>query len=315
MKITNVLNLPEGLMNAVSTEKHNSKGAISATTLLRGTKEIILMDRHWDELEDDVSDRFWAILGTAVHALLENEGENEFSEVPLDFSVGNTKVTGRIDNYNLATGVICDYKTATVYKVKFQDYEDWYLQGMIYAWLLIKNGFKAKECRFIAMLKDFSKTEMERDHQYPRKPMSVYEFPVTLDKVMQIDEFIQNKISDYEHCLELSDDAIPPCSEKERWERPMKYAVRKEGRKTAVKLFDDEESAKARAEELGKGHYVEYRQGESVKCQNYCLCHDFCNYYRENVLPKLAGQAPESINAMPRIMPQTAEPQAQRLAA
>jgi C4-type Zn-finger protein len=37
------------------------------------------------------------------------------------------------------------------------------------------------------------------------------------------------------------------------------------------------------AAELGKGHYIEYRAGESVKCQSYCLCCGHCNYYHENV--------------------------------
>jgi hypothetical protein len=59
-----------------------------------------------------VADRIWAIWGTAVHSLLEQEGENDFAEQKMDWKVGNTIVTGRIDNYNMATGVICDYKTA-----------------------------------------------------------------------------------------------------------------------------------------------------------------------------------------------------------
>jgi hypothetical protein len=70
MIITNKMNLPEALVKAVTTRRHNNPGRLSATTLLNGMKQIILTDRHWDQLEDDVSDRFWAIFGTAVHALL-----------------------------------------------------------------------------------------------------------------------------------------------------------------------------------------------------------------------------------------------------
>ena len=81
MKITNKLNLPYGLVKAVSPEPHNKPGEISATTLIQGTKQVILTQRHWNELEDDVSERIWAVFGTAVHALLETEGENDFTEI------------------------------------------------------------------------------------------------------------------------------------------------------------------------------------------------------------------------------------------
>jgi hypothetical protein len=37
------------------------------------------------------------------------------------------------------------------------------------------------------------------------------------------------------------------------------------------------------AAEKGEGYYVEHRQGESVKCRSFCLCRDFCNFYREFV--------------------------------
>ena len=133
MKITNRLNLPEGFARAVSNEKHNAPGSLSATTLIQGVKQIILTDRHWDELEDDVSDRIWAIFGSAVHSLMESEGEHDFAEQRMAFRIGDITVTGTIDNYDMHNGVICDYKTASVNKVRFGDFGDWYTQGMIYA--------------------------------------------------------------------------------------------------------------------------------------------------------------------------------------
>jgi hypothetical protein len=183
----------------------------------------------------------------------------------------------------MESGTICDYKTASIYKVKFNDFNDWYLQGMIYAWLLTRNNFPVRKCRFIAMLKDHSKTEAARDHQYPKRPVFVYEFPVTAEKLFKIGAFIRMKVTSYEHNMSLSDNDIPPCLPEERWDRATVFAVKREGRKTAVKLFNDEALANEKAAELGAGHFVEYRPGESVKCQSYCLCCEFCNYYNENV--------------------------------
>jgi hypothetical protein len=283
MKITNHLNLPAGLVKATSTEKHNAALCLSATTLIQGTKHIILTDRHWDELEDDVSDRIWAIWGQAVHSLLEHEGETDFTEQEISYQVGGITVTGRIDNYDMATGTVCDYKTASVNKVKFNDFSEWYTQGMIYAWLLARNNFPVSKCRFIALLKDHSKTDAMRDLRYPAKPVHVYEFNVTPDRLFKTGQFIRERVREYEAYQKLADDEIPPCTPEQRWDRPTVFAVKKESRKTAVRLFDGQAEAETKAAELGAGHFVEARPGESVKCRSYCLCCMFCNFYHQRV--------------------------------
>jgi hypothetical protein len=283
MKITNKLNLPWGLVKAVSTERHNQPGCISATTLIQGVKQIILTDRHWDELEDDVSDRIWALFGTAVHSLLEQEGENDFTEQKMSFPVGDITVTGRLDYYDMKHGVICDYKTAPVWKVMYNDFSDWRMQGMIYAWLLRKNNFAVEKCRFIALLKDHSKTKAARDRQFPQNPVYVYEYDVAFLNLLRTENFIKSKVREYIRCSALGDNDIPPCNPDERWDKATVYAVRKDGRKTAVRVLENKEAAEAMAAGLGKGHFVEFREGESIKCQSYCLCHEYCNYYQEHV--------------------------------
>jgi hypothetical protein len=283
MIITNKMNLPEALVKAVTTRRHNNPGRLSATTLLNGTKQIVLTDRHWDQLEDDVSDRFWAIFGTAVHALLEHEGEHDFTEEFMFYDMDGITVTGRIDNYNMKTATVTDYKTASVWKVKFGDFHDWYRQGMIYSWLLIKNGFKVERCQFVVILKDHSKTDAKRDADYPQGPLHVYEFSVTPQDLNDIEAFIAAKVADYKRNNELADDDIPPCSPEERWDKPTKYAVKKEGRKTAVRVLNSQDEAERMVADLGKGHYLETRPGESTRCLDYCSCCEFCNFFRDNV--------------------------------
>jgi hypothetical protein len=193
----------------------------------------------------------------------------------------------------MANGTICDYKTASVNKVKFNDFNEWYLQGMVYAWLLTRNKFPVEKCRFIALLKDHSKTEASRDYQYPKNPVYVYEFTVTPEKLFKIGSFIRNKVNEYMKYREAADDDIPPCRPEERWDRPSVFAVKKEGRQRAVRLFDVKEEAELKVAELGAGHFVEHRPGESMKCQNYCLCCGFCNYYQENVQSQAAKVSAE----------------------
>jgi hypothetical protein len=109
--------------------------------------------------------------------------------------------------------------------------------------------------------------------------------------LFRIGQFIKNKVNEYKRCAALTDDAIPPCAPEERWDRPPKFAVMKDGLKRAVRLFDEQEAADKLVSEKGKGYYAECRTGGSVRCQSYCLCRRFCNFYHENVKVSTVGAA------------------------
>jgi hypothetical protein len=77
----------------------------------------------------------------------------------------------------------------------------------------------------------------------------------------------------------------PPCTDEERWKQPGKDALMKQGRKTAVKLFDS-------VEEIGpvpQGHYIEERPTKFNRCEAYCNAAQWCPQHqaflmeRENV--------------------------------
>jgi hypothetical protein len=218
-----------------------------------------------------------------VHKILEGEGANEFSEEYMSSELDGIIVTGRIDNYNMKEGIISDFKTCSIWKIKSQSFDDWRKQGLIYAWLLLKNGFEVKTCRFIAMIKDHSKRDAKRDSSYPLCPIYVYEFPVTKMDLDEIETFIRGKVAVYKQYQETADDDIPPCTPDERWAKPTKYAVMKTGNKRAVRVMDTQEEAEKLAADLGKNHYTETRPGESTRCMDYCSCCEFCNFFRDNV--------------------------------
>lgn len=281
MTVTNNLHLPAAFVNAVSTTRHNEPGCYSATTLNKGTKEIILQDRHFDEITVDAADSVWAVWGTAVHALLESQPDNNFHEEKFKVPVCNSFVTGQVDSYDMERGIINDWKTASVWKVMKDDFSDWYKQGMTYAWLLKQNGLDVHRCRFIALLKDHSKTKAKTDHTYPQSPVFVFEFEITPEELEQTGARITAKVKEIEAAELMGDDDIEPCTAEERWADPEKYAVMKNGRKSAVRVFDTLIDAENCAGELGNSHYVETRPAISRKCGDYCLCKDFCNFYKK----------------------------------
>ena len=280
MIVGNRLNLPAAFVKAVSTTRHNEAGCFSATTLNKGAKEIILTDRHFDEITVDAADSVWAVWGTAVHALLESQPDNNFHEESFKVPVSNSFVTGQVDSYDMENGVINDWKTASVWKVQFNDFKDWRAQGLTYAWLLQQSGLEVKKCRFVALLKDHSKTKAKTDSSYPQSPVFIYEFDVTAADLEETAARILAKVQEIESAYKLDDDAIEPCSAEERWADGEKWAVMKNGRKTAVKVFDNQLDADAMAGELGNSHYVEHRPAISRKCGDYCKCKEFCNFYK-----------------------------------
>lgn len=282
MKLLNSMNLPQAFCNAVNLERHNEKGCFSATTLLKGTTSTILTDRHFDEIEVDVADCVWQIWGTAVHKIFEDSGIDGLKEERFEVPVSHSKVTGRVDLFDEANGILYDWKTASTFKITFNDFSDWKKQGLIYAWLMKQNGIEVKKCRFIALLKDHSKSKAKTDTGYPQMPVYNYEFEVTETDLAEIENFITTRIADLEKAELIPDEELPPCSEEERWHQKGKVAVMKEGRKTAIKLFDTKEEAEQNMKALG-GTYLEERKGCDRRCSEYCNCNTFCPYYKKTM--------------------------------
>ncbi len=282
MVITNEMNLPQALVDACDVSPHNAPNTVSATTLKSGVREILLTKRHWSEMSDDVSNRIWTLFGTAVHALLEKESPDTFVEEKFEKQIGKYKVTGRLDCYDMKQKIIFDYKTATTWKYKFNDFSDWKFQGLVYAWLLKQAGLEVKECRFVAMFKDFSKSKCKTEENYPKSPVYVYKFDVTEEDLEEIEKKIFAKVKELEESENLSDDELPICTEEERWYKGGKFAVMRNGRKTALRLFDTREMAEKYIEEVEPTAYIDERKGTDGKCTGYCGCCNFCSYYKEN---------------------------------
>jgi hypothetical protein len=285
MIVHNELGLPQAFINALNLEKHNEKGCYSATTLLKGACETILTDRHFDEIEIDVADCVWQIWGTAVHLIFERAGIEGFTEEKFSVPVSNSKVTGRVDLYDLENETVYDWKTASTWKVQFNDFSDWDKQGLIYAWLMKQNGLKVKEIKFVALLKDHSKSKARKDFEYPQKPVVVHTVKVTEEALKEIEAFINMKVRQFEVAETLVDEKLTPCTKEERWATEGKWKAKKEGRKTALKVCDTEEEAKECIKDI-TGGYVEYVEGCSRKCEDYCICKDYCPFYKSMIEKK-----------------------------
>lgn len=294
MRITNKMNLPQPFVSAVESDYSYTPKRYSVTSILKGTRESILQRRHDSEIETDVADMVWAIFGTAVHSILEGsqETDSQLKENKLAVDVQDGyQLSGIFDLYDDATGTVTDYKTASVWKVKFGcwddwtpkpgEFDDWRKQTLCYCWMLRQIGFDAHRGEIVALLKDHSKTKAKTG-EHPALPVWRIGWDFTDEDFAEAEKAIKAKFSEIERCEQLPDDELPVCTEEERWARPGKYAVMKPGRKSAIRLFDNEADAEARAEKEGKGCYVQHRPGIDAKCADYCSACEFCSYWQEH---------------------------------
>lgn len=71
MRLTNKHNLPDTIYEAVKADPYRGGGWISTTKLIDAPQIRVLSKKYKDELEEDVSDMLWALMGSAIHHILE----------------------------------------------------------------------------------------------------------------------------------------------------------------------------------------------------------------------------------------------------
>lgn len=295
MIITNHYNLPQSFVQLAQRERQHRPGRYSVTELLKGVREAILLRRHSDEITVDVADMVWMLFGQAAHYMLERqpEADSELAEERLEVPVVDPEfgrelgtLTGAFDLYDAATHTVTDYKTTSVWKIIYSDFDDWRQQLLCYAWLLRRTGFEVTSGRVVAFLRDHSKREAERKPDYPNLPVYQATWHFSNDELQEIDGWITGRVCDLSANERFQEDnTLPLCTPEERWNSGDTYAVMVPGRKRAQRVLDSEQAAVEWAQDNVKGGSYEIirRPGEDTKCRFYCLAQEFCSYYALHV--------------------------------
>lgn len=284
MLITNKYNLPQAYVDAVKETHPIIEKHYSVTGLLNPIRELILKRRHYDEIEQDVSDMVWLLFGSAVHKIIEDADKTGYAEYKLEQEIIDGYIlTGICDLYNEELFSVEDHKTASVTKILKNDFDDWKKQGLSYAWMFRKLGKYVGRLRFHTLLKDWSAKDYRNrgDKFYPPHPIWTWEYEVTEDDIIYIENYIKEKFNKIIEAEKLSDDELPICSMEERWNSGDKYRVIKAGQKKALKVTSDKNEAFILARENNAD--VEVIKGEDKKCKDYCLVCKFCKHWKENV--------------------------------
>lgn len=277
MKLTNKLGLPQALVDAVSNDPYSRGDAeISVTGLLKPLRAVMLERAHESEITEDVADRLYAMYGQVIHGVLEraNTDRNVTTERRLFMEIDGVKISGAMDSMDAKDGTLRDWKFVTSWKFKQGAVPiEWERQQNAYAELLRHNGFEVKALEVVGLLRDHSKLEAKRDGSYPQLPVA--RMPIPLWPREKALAYLKGRIAEYK----LAKTNLPECSPEDRWAKSDVYAVMKEGRKSAVKLYDSELSAQMHAVEVGG--YVVKRPGEQTRCENYCSVAPFCDQFKK----------------------------------
>jgi len=282
MKITNKFGVPQPLVTLASKDFY-SKGAstFSVTELMAPPRIRLLREQHKDKIEVDVTDLVWSMLGSALHVVMERgQTENHVTEERLFTTIDGFTISGAIDLQHETDGgvIITDYKFTSAWAV-MNEKEEWVQQLNVYKWLVetVKRQ-KVAGLRICAFIRDYSRHDSREG--YPAAPIQMVDIPMWGS--VQAETFIRERLEAHVEGLWHQQMGERPllCTPQERWMSETTYAVKREGRKTAIRVFKTIEEATELAQKE-KG-YVETRPGEPKRCTgNYCQVAQWCEQFQK----------------------------------
>ena len=307
----NVSDVPLALAVFLATDSYdhdNTPNTISATTLLKPLRQIILPTRipQMDglvTLADMMSNR----MGSAIHDAIERAWKTNYREAmkamgypdkiidrvrinpkPEDLTpdtipvyleqrlsrqLGKWNVTGKFDF--VGEGRVQDFKTASVWSYLNQvNATKQTQQGSIYRWLgpdLITQD----EMDIHHIFMDWKASMARSDPSYPSQRFKKQTFPLL--SLKDTESFITKKIALIEQYWDAPEEDIPLCDAEELWRREPVFKYYKNPAKTArsTKNFDTKQDATIRLIEDGSVGIVKEIPGQVTACK-YCSAFPIC---------------------------------------
>lgn len=276
--ITNTEGLPNVLVEAVKMDPYNpGESDITATKLIGPPQIHYLLQHH--EVTEDVTDRIWALLGQGVHEVIERTESDQIAEWRLYADMEGWRISGQVDRMNLDDGgdTLVDYKITSAWTHVYSEKgyrEEWEEQLNVLAWLAEQNGANIQSLSIVVIYRDWQRSKAN-DDRYPSKPAQRIEIP--LWRPEKRENYVRERVRLHQQAHEGK---VTPCTPDEQWARKDQWAVKKDGRKSAVRVFDSPERAEQYAEDVDGEFWIEHRPGERIRCESYCPVRDFCKQYR-----------------------------------
>jgi hypothetical protein len=294
MQYTNKANLHPAHAGYLKSQHYWLKGDISATGLISSPRATQLIKRHEEEIVKDVSENYKSRAGTEYHRglhvhILERQAAEDpeyihlLSEHPVNTTIHGWVVTGTIDLVDPIRKQIRDLKNTSVWGYIFGAKHEYQAQLNVY---LTLSAMDIDELFIEFGFTDWHKGDTYKK-DYPQEPNAVLKIPVW--KASKTWEYISKRVLLHQKAVDIPDDDLPTCTgdgtiSNERWEKPAKFAVYKNGytkTKRASKLENslDEANAWVAKQKEPDKYKVYFRRGEQTKCKDWCDAAPFCNQW------------------------------------
>ena len=284
MELTNKHNLPKPIVSAVSNDQYWNPADIGTTTLISPPRIRVLKKRN--HLTEDVSDLIYPLCGNNTHAILERITDiNCLKEWRFYLDVFGWLISGQIDLYEYDTRTLSDYKLTSMWSFIHGAKPEHIAQMNINKYLIEKSPYKdflpIEKLQIVMIFRDWSKIKASYDASYLQSQVGVQDIPIWPVEI--VEQYVFMRVLLHQEAEETPSDELLECTQEERWEKPTKYAVMKKGRKSAIRVLDENYIAEQYIEDnnLDDKHYIDVRKGESTRCKHYCYVNQFCNQYQK----------------------------------
>lgn len=278
MKWTNKYNINPKIASAISKER-DVHSYITASQMSKSPRQFHLYNRHKHEMVKDVSEMLEAFYGTALHDYMERleQGVHIITEQRHKTIVHGEEVSGQFDWFNAKTGELKDHKRTTVWSIVFgSSLQKWTDQLNCLAWLMSKHGVKVESLTIEYHIRDWQKSKANGDN-YPKCQNGFVNIKLWTKE--QQEETFSNIVECFKDETGFTDDKLSECDAEQLWQKPDTYAVKKSGRKTAIKVCNSEKEAEEYIKNnFQNGMFIEKRESVVRGC-GYCDCRPWCNQY------------------------------------
>lgn len=280
----NEYELPEYICNCVRPPFKPNLYRFGITDLINPPLLRTLRAEHWNELEEDISEKLWMIHGNALDYMIKKNSQWGLCNIKLekiwtkDKDGRDITVVARPDYYNMLTKVLADLKDTSVWTI-MNGKPEWEAQLNSYDYLmcLLVPQLQIDLLEIHAFGKDWKKNEKLRTgYNYPEIPFKVVEIPRWSREKQKA--FIDDRLQDH------LQNPTRPCTPEEKWEKADVYAVKKKGNRTAKggKLCKSQlEANQWITNHPEKKWDIEFRVGSCPRCEAYCAVSSFCPYWNK----------------------------------
>ena len=313
VKFVNTSQVPLALavfLASDSYDKSEEEHTISATTLLKPVRQIILPLRIPQGMGlPNLGDMMASRIGTAVHDAIEHAWLNNpqaaleaigypqhvidriiinpsdeidltdkfpiYLEQRVSRKVGKWTVSGKYDF--ISEGRVQDFKTTGTYTYMRQTNTQKYIeQGSIYRWLnesIITDS--VLDIHYI--FTNWTAAQAKYDPKYPSNRFLTQSFD--LMDVSATQQMITHKLAQIEQFIDADEDSIPECTDADLWRSDPKYKYYKNGdinSKRSTKNFDTmQEAIIYQSTSGGSGGAIKEVPGSVMACK-YCAAFALC---------------------------------------